>query len=369
VEIFCQTEDQDLEDLFALKNVDAWLKPIQDQWLHKVKYLLAQQEFDPEISNKLPQKKPASATFIGIQFISSTAGERWRALIVGDSILIQVRDKKLMRSYLIAKAKQFDQRTQSLASYPGISKPLTVVVGEHKAGDQFILATDAMGKWLLQLHESNEQAFATAIDVLIEMQETKQFEDFVHALRESQKHRLDWDDTCILIVTPEPETIPAQLPAVEVQSLPLSVAIPVSFPEPIPVSQKRWQWVLRVGIVAIVLGAMILTGYKFWHNGIWQEGVPTKTPTSPIATAIVPHQTKQEPATATITATYTPTLHLTPTITDTITPTLSATPTATVTSTSTITPTSTSTITASATNILPPASNVLLTTPPTRTGR
>ena len=377
VERFCQTEDQDLNDLFALKNVNNWLRPIQDLWLHEVKYLLDHHDFDPEISNQLPQKKPAAATFIGVQFISGLTGVRWRALIIGDSILIHVRDKKLVRSCLITKAEQFVQHTQSLGSYPGESKLPTVVEGEYLSGDQFILATDAMGKWLLQLYTSNERLFATVLENLVKIQEPVQFEKFVTDLRQDEEYHLDWDDTCILIINPEPVGIPVQLPVDAAPPFALSEPVSMQIPDLIPISQKRWLWVSWAGIVVIALGAVIFIGYRFWPIGVWQGGMPTKTPTSPIATTIVPHQTKQEPATATITATYTPTLHLTPTIADTITPTLSETPTATVTSTSTITanststitPTSTSTITASATNILPPASNVLLTTPPTRTGR
>jgi hypothetical protein len=356
VNTFCQTKSEDLEDLFSLRNVDEWLKPIQERWLDDVKNLLIRHDVDPEISNRIPLKDPAAATFVGVQFIGGTKGKRWRALIVGDSVLMQVRAGKLVGSYLINHTNQFSQFTQTLASYPGKSKPITVVKGERQPDDQFILATDAMAKWILQLHETSSQAFSRAIDLFIGIHSPGQFDEFVHRQQQDRKRPIEWDDASILMILPQRIEIPILETTVQDEQIPEEKA-PVE--SPAPASRSPWvalrqkltsfltntensfkKLIKIVNCKRLIVWGSILTliiitllVFLFFNETLPIVIKPTMTPTFPIVETNTPRSTIQPTRFPTVTTTITPT----------ITATLTMTPS--FTSTETVRPSSTSFIT------------------------
>lgn len=302
VKTFCETTGSELDALFDLKNIDSWLDPIRKQWSADVKSIIDQNDFEPEITNKFLLKKPAAATFIGIQFIDQPAGARWRALIIGDSVAMQIRNKRIIGSYLISKSDEFSQKTYGLTSYPISNTQLQMVQGDTKKGDLFLLVTDALGKWLLQLSESSEQLFIMALDLMTGMQEPGQFEKFVVQQRLDRKRRLDLDDTSFILVDPKPdgeqmlEFAPASAKTGEQEAIP----IPVSFSISENVSQstllpigvdrpraeqklrhldRRLVWGIVVGILLMGIGlALFISGD--WGIHRWNS-TATSTPVIP----------------------------------------------------------------------------------------
>src|SRR5205085_485746 len=124
-------------------------------------------------------KAGAFATFLGItmwdpdQFKKTTLFEKaaslfrkhdppqvwkWRGIAVGDSCAFQIRDDKLITSFPISNAGEFNSRPILLCSNPanntGVWPEVRIQEGDCKVGDLFILATDAVAKWFLDQYEA-----------------------------------------------------------------------------------------------------------------------------------------------------------------------------------------------------------------------
>ena len=93
------------------------------------------------------------AAFVGIAFEPQKSGFAWRALAIGDSCLLQVRSRKLIRALPLSKPEEFGYRPLLLPSkvsaLPAIEEQLTEHEGDAKHGDIFLLLSDAVASWFL----------------------------------------------------------------------------------------------------------------------------------------------------------------------------------------------------------------------------
>ena len=190
---FCKKNRLSLEK----GNWQEWITPLQRDWLKEVTAIV--QETKRFISiDRLSKSEPAAATFIGLEF--NKASMAWKAGIVGDSCLFQIRNSQLVESYLIKQSEDFDNHPEAFASFEkdNYAKP-QIVKGMAEPGDQFILATDALAKWILQHEEAGQ--LETAFNRLTKLTDDAEFARFVEEIREAEDIPLVNDDVTLLRIS------------------------------------------------------------------------------------------------------------------------------------------------------------------------
>lgn len=191
-----------------------WLAPLQQRWRESIDW------------NNLPwfaeekAKSGAFATFLGVSvydpeerqknsfFGRTTAffrkaeaapAWRWKAMAVGDSCFFQIRDGKLVTSFPLTKAEQFNSRPNLLcsnaANNSGVWSEVRYEQGECRADDLFILATDAIAKWFLEQTHIGGKPW----ELLNNIRSSQEFSDFVARLRNEKAMRND--DTTVLLTS------------------------------------------------------------------------------------------------------------------------------------------------------------------------
>lgn len=194
VKHFCESPDLPLTET----DWHAWLEPIQQKWYKQVAERITERNLY-YLTNPFIEKESALATFIGLEF-NKENGE-WRTMIVGDSCLFHIRGTEL-KSYLIERSSDFMIHTEAVASFPKDNhhRP-TVIDGHAKPGDTFILATDALAKWMLEHEEVGK--LDVVLDALKALETDEQFHQFVCEARHNEGVRLDNDDVTLMLISVE----------------------------------------------------------------------------------------------------------------------------------------------------------------------
>jgi hypothetical protein len=189
-----------------------WLAPMQQRWREAIDW-----ENLPWFAEE-KAKAGAFATFLGLTVFDPALARsasfierataflrkheeskvwRWKAVAVGDSCFFQIRDEKVITSFPLTKAEEFNSRPVLLCSNPanntGVWPEVRYEQGDCKADDLFILATDAVAKWFLE----QRQAGAKPWNTLARIGSNQEFQDFVARLRNEKSMRND--DTTVLL--------------------------------------------------------------------------------------------------------------------------------------------------------------------------
>lgn len=216
VKRFCYQEEFPLS--LEEDNWEVWIEPIQQEWLESVSKTV-QETKDYMLVDRLSKRESALSTFIGIEF-NIDKGE-WKALILGDSCLFHQSGSEF-KSYLLEKITDFQYRPKSFASFQNdnpVGGPPEVKSDKALPGDLFILATDALAKWIVQHRENGEDKLQKALDRLKEIETDEQFEEFVDLTRDQEDIRLINDDvTLMLISVEEAEAIETKADGLEISS-------------------------------------------------------------------------------------------------------------------------------------------------------
>ena len=171
-----------------------WLAPAQDEWHAVIPW------------DRIPwhgeakAKAGAFATLLGLT-ISAAPGGRpslsWQALAVGDSCLFLIRDDRLLLSFPLEDAAQFDNTPDLVCSNPDnvgeLWKMTRQSEGECVAGDLFILASDALACWLLERKAEGEKPWQTLLSL-----DSAKWPAWVEEQRRSGLMRND--DTTLVII-------------------------------------------------------------------------------------------------------------------------------------------------------------------------
>lgn len=194
VKNFCEETTLSLEK----QNWKGWITLLQQKWLEQA--ISTVQETKRFISiDRLSRSESAASTFVGLE-IDRTKAE-WKAMIIGDSCLFHIEGGELKEIYLVKKSEDFTNRPAIFASFAkdSLYEP-TFRNGQVKTGDIFILATDALAKWIIQ-HEDVGK-FKDALKRLIKIgaDHENQFNDFVEEARETDGIRLVNDDVGLLLI-------------------------------------------------------------------------------------------------------------------------------------------------------------------------
>ena len=243
VEHFCETHNP----FPNACNWREWLRPIQVRWHEKiVQKVRAVPHFF--LVNSLNSREPAASTFIGLEFDKVQA--RWQAMIVGDSCLFHIGSCGF-KSYMIEESVDFTSRPEVFASYEMDNhyEP-DFVSDDAKPGDTFILATDALAKWILE-HEELVRC-EKAIGQLKQIQTDNQFQEFVDSSRVDEDITLVNDDVTLMIISVEKDDAQAshqetaECPSVETSEL-----------------QPEWPPILFWTMIVVFFGLPILF-YLCW---------------------------------------------------------------------------------------------------------
>ena len=141
-----------------------WLAPAQEAWHVDVPW------------DRIPwhgetkARAGAFATLLGLTAGASPGNSqrlRWQAVAVGDSCLFLVRGGRLLLSFPLEDAAEFDNNPALVCSSPDNMGDLWENVrqdsGECVAGDSFILASDALACWFLARNDAGEKPWETLL--------------------------------------------------------------------------------------------------------------------------------------------------------------------------------------------------------------
>ena len=194
VKHFCESVDLSL----AKTDWRDWIGPIQQKWYEQVEEKVSERNLF-YLTNSFNAKESAVSTFIGIEFNKDNGV--WEAMIVGDSCLFHKSDSEF-KSYLIENSADFTNHPEVFASFAkdDHSEP-TFIRGNANPGDTFILATDALAKWIVEYKEVGE--LDATLNTLKEVEEQEQFDRFVRKARHDEVIRLVNDDVTLILVSVE----------------------------------------------------------------------------------------------------------------------------------------------------------------------
>ena len=143
----------------------------------------------------------AFATLLGLTIGTSQDNSQqlsWQGITVGDSCLFIVRDDRLLLSFPLYDATQFDNNPPLICSNPAnanwLWKETYLARGECAAGDLFILASDALACWFLAQNADGKKPW----DTLMTLDSSSRWEAWVEEERRSGSMRND--DTTLVII-------------------------------------------------------------------------------------------------------------------------------------------------------------------------
>ena len=158
------------------------------------------------------------------------------------------------QSHLIKRSEDFTNHPEAFASFPERNHYNPKFIGgEIQSGDMFILATDALAKWIVQYEEADQ--VEEALNQLKRIKTDEQFYSFVDLARDNENIRLVNDDVTLMLISIE-ETEPSET---EEDAAELSAEVQTSEEIESRVNALEFVfWIILVGIFGFVIGAIIL---------------------------------------------------------------------------------------------------------------
>ena len=165
------------------------LRPLQDKW---------KKSFDGKVLAWYAEEKLADGAFaalIGLEVVEDVK-RTWRAVAVGDSCLVQVRDEEIIAAFPLQNSASFTNRPDLLSSLPSNEANQRGTMlnkeGIWCGNDTFFLMTDALAYWFFKEKEANRQPW----DVLRNLDTQIFFQKWVASLRLS--HAIKNDDVTLV---------------------------------------------------------------------------------------------------------------------------------------------------------------------------
>lgn len=192
VEHFCSPNESSISEIG--ERWEEWLRPLQQEW--RKRYLKIKTDKNIPWNAKGGDKAHGSATFVGLKLQPpNQGGEKiWEALAVGDSCLFQIKPNSgELISFPITNYQEFTTVTKCFHSLPDYKshQPLHMK-GSYELGDIFLLATDALAKWILtdyHIHQSHRWQDLISVDE----------EGFINLINQLRGDKLIEDDDTTLL--------------------------------------------------------------------------------------------------------------------------------------------------------------------------
>ncbi len=125
-------------------------------------------------------------------------GYRWRAIAIGDSCLVQVREEQVSVRFPMEHSSLFDSSPFLLPSNPrynrAVAEHVAACCGDSLAGDTFYLMTDALACWFMAEDEQGRVPWQILRD-LSTLDEREPFHEMIARLRAQGDLR---NDDCTL---------------------------------------------------------------------------------------------------------------------------------------------------------------------------
>jgi hypothetical protein len=140
----------------------------------------------------------AFATLLGVELRDTGAGTEsgsWHSFAVGDSCLFQIRDDTLLTSFPLEREDEFTSSPVLISSNLPRNEPVwdavRVLEGDWRAGDEFLLMTDALAAWFVTLHEAADRPWNMLIGLTEDPDVEVVFSQWVNEMRQEQSLRND----------------------------------------------------------------------------------------------------------------------------------------------------------------------------------
>jgi hypothetical protein len=173
----------------------AWLEPLQQTWHDKLEERLLGKPFYVVEKARRGQR----SSLLGLKFEEANS-RRWHADAVGDTCLFLRRDGRLETCFPLTDPKQFNDYPYLISSLPDDNQwpedQLLQASGYAEPEDVFLLATDALAKWIL---DPPDDTVEQRLDLLLSLSDQEAFERFVE--EERAKKRMGDDDTTLMVVS------------------------------------------------------------------------------------------------------------------------------------------------------------------------
>ncbi|GEM_PF-6305829 len=231
---FCNDTGSVNRSLFKSKNWRDWLAPIQKEWRAQINEKVANKTTRDafHLRNSLVEGVPAAAAFVGLEInIQDKTQPIWQAMILGDSCLFHLHGNQL-NSYLLKKPGEFNYHPKHFASLMSRTKyEPEFVSGIFEKGDFFVLATDAIAKWILTRYESGGAIWRATREELFYIRTLDEFHDFVKEARCDKETPLEDDDVALITLSVVESKIkikeqPRKPINVSASSLPIAESVP-----------------------------------------------------------------------------------------------------------------------------------------------
>ncbi len=172
----------------------AWLPEVRSRWLNEV----GEQELPWYLEEKFEQG--AFATLLGLELVPFEGAWEWKAVAVGDCCLFHVRGKNLLCSFPVEKSTDFGTQPDLLGSRSANGdKPRDQwAKGRAKAGDSFLLMSDALAQCALRRDESKRAPWRELRELLSAVDPQSVFQTWVEASWDSKE--LKTDDVTLLVI-------------------------------------------------------------------------------------------------------------------------------------------------------------------------
>lgn len=141
----------------------------------------------------------AFASLLGLLLKNESGEQVWKAVALGDTCLVQIRENKVIESFPLSKSSSFNNSPFLLASNQNKDEVIELlsIKGDWKYGDIFLLMTDALACWFLKLMENGDDP----IDIINSFETSeKNFYEFVENNRNSKL--LKNDDVTLIVIKP-----------------------------------------------------------------------------------------------------------------------------------------------------------------------
>ena len=130
-----------------------------------------------------------------------------------------------------------------------------MITGKALPGDLFILATDALAKWIVQHKEAGKGKLEEILDQLKQIETNEQFEQFVGLARDQEDIRLINDDVTLMLISVE-EFQPSELGEIKPETF--SETKTIEEDQTLSSDLSFLFWVILAGIFGFIVGAIIL---------------------------------------------------------------------------------------------------------------
>ena len=166
--------------------LDAWFGMVQQRWAD------SPHEFASVFEEHKFHESGSFATFLGCE-VRGLGGPtpRWAAAAIGDTVLFQVRDGRVVARFPDLAAEDFGVTPPGISTQPTQRPRMRAALGTRdgalQVGDVLLLATDALAEWLVRASGSADAQWREITTV----EHPQVFRDRVDRLREAGAMRND----------------------------------------------------------------------------------------------------------------------------------------------------------------------------------